>query len=218
VWGNGPNDVWAVGSDILHWNGTAWSSSTPAGFAYQLGGVWGSAPSDVWVVGRSCVMMTGPLSPGCTFGATILHWDGRAWSVSPLPVVAGGGLADNPGSFTGVWGTGPSDVWAGALESGEVSSYVILHWDGSAWSASKPLPAQSGPGGIWGSGPNDVWAVAVFGGPPAILHWDGSAWSSSHLPSSIADTTNTGGLAGVWGSGPCDVWAVGFDGTILHHP
>src|SRR5260221_13237206 len=29
VWGSGPNDVWAVGAGgvILHWNGTAWTSS-----------------------------------------------------------------------------------------------------------------------------------------------------------------------------------------------
>jgi hypothetical protein len=32
-----------------------------------------------------------------------LHWDGGAWSISCLPT---------KDSLTGVWGSGPGDVWA----------------------------------------------------------------------------------------------------------
>jgi hypothetical protein len=71
LWGSGPNDIWAVGSEgaIIHWNGSAWSSSA-SGTTGQLFDVWGSGPSDVWVVGREGIL---------------LHWDGSAWSPRSIP-------------------------------------------------------------------------------------------------------------------------------------
>jgi hypothetical protein len=107
--------------------------------------------------------------------------------------------------FGGVWGSGPSDVWAvGASSAGHTGT--ILHWNGSAWSAT-----SSGPtallSGVWGSGASDVWAVGDRG---AAVHWNGAAWSA------VVATGTTQSLGGVWGSGPSDVWAVGHGGTILH--
>jgi hypothetical protein len=213
VWGSGPNDVWAVGGAgagthdvsaiILHWDGSAWSTSPApvdghwAGY-YTLSGVWGSGPNDVWAVGGVCE--TG----GCIAG-TILHWDGSLWSAT-VPLSDGGAALVT--SLTGVWGSGPNDVWA-------VGDVGILHWDGSAWSAppfASPLLV-----GVWGSGPNDVWVVG-WGASP-VAHWDGSAWSRSALPASDGGRLWTTMLSSVWGSGTTDVWTLGgtYDGSLVLH-
>ena len=48
----GPDDIWAVGyaGDIVHWNGSAWST-TASGTTSNLSDVWGSGPDEVWAVG-----------------------------------------------------------------------------------------------------------------------------------------------------------------------
>jgi hypothetical protein len=98
VWGSGPKDVWAVGpGDLLHWNGTAWSS-VPAGAGKSLRAVWGTGPNDVWVVGGN-------------YSGSFLHWDGTVWSAL--------GTVDQ--NILAIWGSGPFDVWA----AGEFGA--ILH-------------------------------------------------------------------------------------------
>jgi hypothetical protein len=114
-----------------------------------------------------------------------------------------------PGRFEGVWGSGPSDVWAVGNHQTATTPVAgaIEHWDGTAWTAV-PNGAAYQLNAVWGTGPSDVWAVGEHG---TILHWNGAAWSA--VPSGTP-----GPLYGVWGSGPSDVWAVGFagTGTILH--
>jgi len=202
VWGSGPSDVWAVGPGlVLHWDGFTWLVSslpplTDGGTLYNLGGVWGSGPNDVWAVG-------GDMTDGTS--GTILHWNGSAWSTSPLPSIDGGAP---PSRVTGIWGSGPNDVWGVNSE--------ILHWNGAAWSVSA---SAMGGFALWGSGPSDVWAVGQNARGGETLHLDGSAWSVFPIPSVDGGAAlASSGLLGIWGSGPCDVWAVGLGGTILHHP
>ncbi len=56
----------------------------------------------------------------------------------------------------GVWGSGPSDVWAVGWGG------TILRWDGRAW-ARVSSGATVDLLGVWGSGPSDVWAVGEGG-------------------------------------------------------
>lgn len=64
VYASGPNDVWALMQDpaqantILHWDGTAWSTTTlpgpqEAGVSYIYSALDGTGPSDVWAVGMA---------------------------------------------------------------------------------------------------------------------------------------------------------------------
>src|SRR5438445_3430450 len=91
--------------------------------------------------------------------APVCSSDGWCWS-NPLP---------QGNHLHSAWGSASNDVWA-VGEGG-----TILHWDGTAWSAS-----ASGTGNllysVWGSASNDVWGVDDRG---TILHWDGTAWSVS---------------------------------------
>lgn len=105
--------------------------------------------------------------------------------------------------LSGVWGSGPTDVWA----VGEVGT--LLHWDGASWRGSTgnlQVGLRRDLHDVWGSGPADVWAVGNDG---TILHGDGTRWML--VPSPTPQR-----LLGVWGSGPNDVWAVGDEGTIIH--
>jgi hypothetical protein len=105
TWGSGPDDVWAVGapgttgqfvagtgfvdapaSNVMHWDGKAWSA-VESGTSARLVAVWGSGPKDVWAVGDK---------------GTIVHWNGAVWS----PVVSG-----TTDALLGIWGSRPDDIW-----------------------------------------------------------------------------------------------------------
>lgn len=108
-------------------------------------------------------------------------------------------MTANTSSYIGgVWGTGPSDVWAVGYP------FQIRHWDGTSWTTSE----QGGPGsysGVWGSATNNVF---VAGDNGTIKRWNGSTWL-------VLTTNSTQQLYSVWGDGTGTVIATGYNGTIL---
>lgn len=143
VSGSGPDDVWVVGDygTVLHWNGSTWAPFPLPEHGLgrlSLKGVWVGSSSDVWVAG------------GVIVGATaregiLLHFDGRAWTLTPAPA-----LED-------LWGASTTDVWA-------VGTLGVQHFDGTTWSASERVPSGvSALFGIWGRGPGEAWAVGSMG-------------------------------------------------------
>ncbi|MBX3263735.1 MAG: hypothetical protein KIS78_27325 [Labilithrix sp.] len=168
--------------------------------------VWGSASDDVWAVGAR---------------GTVLHWNGKAWQVSPT------GVDD---TFNAVWGTGASNVWIGA------SSHLMLRgggWnaDGGGWTLTPPLTAAGKRATIWdinGTGPNDVWAVgdyALVTHPTlgfmtiAAWHWSGDAWKMVPV---VNDFSRPGGdvqvaLRSVWPASSGDVWLGGVFGRTFRN-
>ncbi len=102
------------------------------------------------------------------------------------------------GSLSGVWGTGPDDVFivGGTEEKGE-----IYHYDGSDWGA---MTVPDGLGLLvwcYGFASDDVYVVGVSG---AMAHYDGSSWSA-------IETGTEKELWGVWGTSGSDLWIVGGD-------
>jgi cysteine-rich repeat protein len=212
VRGSAADDAWAVGDagTILHWNGTAWSSTTSGTRA--LRGVWAASATAAWAVGDS---------------ATIRRWNGTAWT------------AESAGSVTSdlfdVRGTSDTDVWAvgadgrilhrtggtwSAVSSGSSRTLhgvwapmatqvfaggfhgVIRLWDGAAWGTSTSgvtddLYAVSGASG-------NGWTVGEGG---TILRWSGTRWSSSSSATSAL-------LRGVYAAPSGLAWAVGDGGVI----
>lgn len=132
-------DVWAVGSAdsstlILHWDGTAWTqvpSPNPSTSENTLNGLAIGSSTDAWAVGSY-------FSPQ-GLQTLILHWDGTAWSqvASPNPSPALDQLFSVAAvSATSAWAVG--DYCAsncGIASATEVDRGLILHWNGSAWSA-----------------------------------------------------------------------------------
>lgn len=180
VWGSG-RDVFAVGrlGTILHYDGSAWSTSSTGNWYDYFAGVWGSSPQDVYVTGlRDSILHYDGSSwtrqyTGATAlalwgssshdvfavgGPTITHYDGVRWT----PQVSG-----TTNNLFAIWGSAPNDVFA-------VGAYgTILHYDGAAWSAQ----ASGITGhlyGVWGSSKYNVFAV----GQEVILRYDGTRWSS----------------------------------------
>ena len=52
------DDVYAVGSAILHYDGTAWSEVAISP-TYSLRGLWGMSSSDMYAVGYHSVILRG---------------------------------------------------------------------------------------------------------------------------------------------------------------
>ena len=98
-------DRGATSGTALHWNGSAWSS-TSTGTTVDLASVSGTASNDVWALGLG----------------TSLHWNGSAWSTVPgFPPNSTVDLFDGD-----IWAVAPNDVWVAlGLPDG------LAHFDGT---------------------------------------------------------------------------------------
>ncbi len=154
VWGSSAADVYAVGQDnvqepstgvILRYNGVNWASVfEEEGLAPTA--LWGSAANDIFVTG---FRLEGSEDDFRVVG-TILHYDGIRWSHMPLPAT---------GVLNEVSGSSGTDVFAVGEEG------VILHFDGTAWTASNPTTKALL--GVWATSPSEGFAVGVEG---TVLH------------------------------------------------
>jgi hypothetical protein len=193
-------EQWVVGKGgtVLRWNGSTWSGWL-AVTGEWLRGVWASSSSNVWAVGNAGTILrytgsswstvTSPTTSELRgiWGAasnsiwavgasgTVLKYNGTSWSLVTVPTTA---------HLSAVWGTSASDVWA-------VGAKVILHWNGSAWSATT---AAWDLASVWGTSTTDVWVASYSG----VMRWNGTSWNSS---------TSAHGYA-VRGSSATDVWVV----------
>lgn len=219
------SSVWAVGSGgnaplAERFDGVSWSIQPvpmPAGaIGGVLNGVKALSSSDAWAVGEY-------IDSGSMHHTLVEHWNGSAWSVVVSPDVSG---ADGS-SLSGVSAVSASDVWAvgSSLNSG-ITSTLVEHWNGSAWS----IVASPSPGsltnvlvGVSALAANDVWAVGVsdYGGgfQTLIEHWNGTTWSqvASVSPTSPSSLNSVVAVSG------SDAWAVGSSGggdaerTLVEH-
>ena len=174
------NEVWISGAGsrtggfVMHRGPSGWSSFTPPNGA-GYGSIWAAAPNDVWFAGSG-----------------FMHWDGAAFTTSPLPA----GLPPSP-DLSSLTGTAPDDIWA--VEYGTPSE--VFHYDGKAWTL---VPALSFDG-MRAVAKNDVWGVGFSG----VFHFDGATW----------EKVSTERLSRViWSSGSDDVWfgeSGHWDGKVL---
>jgi hypothetical protein len=171
------DDIWAVGdresvgnqvSLIEHFNGTTWSkvSSPNVGpFVNTFTRVSATSATDVWAVGFHLAV----------FGAnevnqtSVLHWNGRKWSVVESPSVN-----EQNNFLDGVVGTSAKDAWAvGFFDTGTAFETLIEHWDGSAWTiVSSPNSAGpinelldigvTGTGTLWTVGESSDFGLAAL--------------------------------------------------------
>jgi len=115
--------------------------------------IWGSGPTDVWAI---------------TEQPSVLHFDGRQWSQTPLAGM---------GTPLAVWGSGPRDVFV-VGEGG-----LALRWDGTRWNrlatgVTRDLVA------VQGRSATEVYVVAQAEHDtdrPLLLRWDGRQFTSSPL-------------------------------------
>ncbi len=219
-------DAWAVGgvydattgipSNLAeHWNGKAWTRvPVPVGSeGYgDLTSVAVFSASDAWAAG-------GLPQEEDASSSQMFHWNGKAWSQTPLPVIESGGLA-YPVYINAVKIASVDSVWAVGYW-GPVPVPLILHWNGTAWKRVT-VPALGTDGydllGLTLVSLDSAWAVGNDGGDlPLVLHWNGKAWSRVPAPFPSGgddgdDLNLTIGVTAVAGSTAAGVWAAGnFD-------
>jgi hypothetical protein len=190
------------------------------GSVVQRGGTWGDVP--VGSLSRVWASADGAIAGGVFAGSA--YFDGSQW----ISMTFGGAE-----SFTGLWGTGLSRLYAVG------SSGTIFEFDGSfavdyelTGSATDPWgfadgsgfaavgdavhvlaadkeevptdPGITGVSGLWGAAVDDLWAVGSAGG---LSHWDGGGWT--------AQTVGSASLLAIDGRSASEIYAVGSGGTIL---
>jgi hypothetical protein len=172
AWASGKNDVFVGGEygRVFHFNGTQWSTMN-SGAKEWIRGLSGTAPDNVFAVADDGVM----------------HYDGSAWSkISDTGARAVWAAEKNDAfagtqrdllryadgvwetvykgsysadlSFSALWGSSPSDVWAVGQNGG------IVHLDGSQGETTTGLPRLDA---VWGDGSGNL----VAAGYPVILRY-----------------------------------------------
>lgn len=185
--GTTDKDVWAVGTNghIVHWDGAKFSDHSMTTTA-TLYGVWAASPTDVWVVGGT------PEGGMKMPNDVLLHWDGRDFTPSPLPMTLGR-------TFFKVWGTSSSNLYV----VGEFGT--IWHRTGTTWALEGATPTPVATGNlttVFGCSASRVYAV---GGQDVLLSTDGKTWSRQNV------TVENGGVNGVSCAGS-GVFIDGFGG------
>lgn len=162
----GPNDVWAVGGQVVggngetlieHWDGTSWNVA-PDATSGTFGDIAGAGPSDLWAVGNYG-------NPQTHLSQTLTeHWNGTNWTVVPSPSVA-----NMSNYLVGVTARDSTDVWAvGSFTANTVTnlgSVLVLYWNGNTWQVqAAPSPdtyndilkavSWSSSGPVWAAGVN----------------------------------------------------------------
>ena len=205
-----PNDIWAVGDSVMHFDGTTWTAFAPAAKndISSLNGVVDISPTLAWAVGD------GQNKQGQR-GQVIEQWNGTGWSVFPGPRFA----ANDQPSLSAMTSTSADDIWAvGSLlgDDGQLLFFLFEHFDGTQWTATTILSGDAFLEGVSADAPNDAWAVG-FNGPEnddsrtLALHFDGDSWT--HIPTpSVGSGANQ--LNGVLALAPNDVWTVGFSTPV----
>jgi hypothetical protein len=210
-----PDDAWAVGAGAasggegfdpiaLHWDGSAWSSSTAA--VPPTGGLFAAVaaagPDDVWAVGNSGLNSTSE--------TLVEHFDGTAWRIVRSP------HRGIPSRLEGVAVAGQDDVWAVGQSAAAVGAPRMLRerWDGRRWTVQSGT-AKRGNLAAVSAAAGDVWSV----GQGAVLtstvatRFDGSSWRSTHSrnPSPVENE-----LLGISAVSPTETWATGgfYDGGL----
>ena len=114
---------------------------------------------------------------------------------------------DGLGALSGVWGSGPDDVW---IVGGAPGRADVLHYDGLTWEPEQ-VPADDLLVWVFGFGPDEVWSVGQSGN---VVRRTPSGWER-------LDAGTDQDLWGIWGNAPDDLWIVGGaidsgDPLILH--
>jgi hypothetical protein len=107
---------------------------------------------------------------------------------------------DGSSPVNSLWGSGPSDIWAGgATPDGRT---LLLHSDGrGTWTAVNGLPVDKQVLTGWSTAPNDIYVSAESSVNYELLHsTDGQSWD-------VEWTSQFGGVTAFWASAPTDVYA-----------
>jgi len=217
VWVLGRETVGSVTSPVVEeWNGTSWTDhppQVPPGSDLSFAGISTTGPEDVWIVG-------GRRNPHGHATTAVEHWNGSSWRFLAPPNRGSGAQVLQ---LTSVAEGTRGDVWASGLARYRRSRYryelLIDHWNGSAWTVTRPLgrSASYAAPSVAAAGPDDVWIGAAARTLPskrpnfyvAGFHWNGAGVTRILAP--ITPIRHIRAIALRFGpmglAGPDEVWS-----------
>ncbi|WP_394834446.1 hypothetical protein LVJ94_48910 [Pendulispora rubella] len=194
MWGASGSDIWAIGNEAFHYDGTKWSlfptSSFHPGFGNpppSLSEIWGTSSISAWGVG--------PI--------IIYRWNGSDW-VSP-PKLPGERLSLY--TFSGVWAENDNNVWVSGsryINGTNDLEKSLFQFKDDAWTTKYTQP-DGYYYSIWGSDAQHLW----IGGDNHILAYDGQNFVTVASGLSVR-------VQVIRGTSANDVWAFGTAGFISH--
>jgi len=174
VWVGGGGLGSGPGSLLLHGDGAHFEEIS-TGRSETLWWIGGSARDDLWAVGER---------------GLALHGDGSRWNVVETGTTA---------TLFGVWARAKDDAWAvGGSPNGAGPNDVLLHWNGTTWSAITPPTKGATYFKVWGG--DEIFVVGIG----VALRGNGTTWTPIAVPSKTSLFTVAGGSSGVFavGGGP----------------
>lgn len=199
----------------------AWVGRTNLGVpdfdSYEYRALWGSDAAQVWLAGSS--------KPGKSSDSILMRLDAsnldpnsrRFLPVPIQPLNNGERLSISAQSLTGIWGSGPGEVFAiGLLDFyNSTSSSItrrVLHLREQGLTSESLVQAGEGPElplAIWGSSSQDIWVMGQLG--LAYHSVDGASGIWTELSPPRIGQANWNGS---WGRSSSEVWRFGDQGRI----
>ncbi len=180
-----PNNVWAAGQHLLHWNNTEWKIEDVSTSIRKYPGasdLSALAANDIWVAD----------------GDSLLHWNGKQWNTSYSSKGKETFFPGAPLLFHKILAVSPNDVWALgsiniATNCGGLYGYTF-HWDGISWHKQSG-PRQEyffgcgGGGGyiddIYATASHEIWGISGR----SLVQWDGTGWRYFSCPYEGSEVT-----------------------------
>lgn len=184
IWGSSENDIYAVGSDVYHYDGVSWELFSDE----YVTDVWGTSSTNVYFSGL--------------YG-DVFHYDGTELDTIKTPV---GGTQER---LYGIWAWDESNIYAVGCYIyedpywGDIYTDIINHYDGIEWNAYcfYSLPSFNYYNAVWGTSADNIYATGVF----YTVKYDGDDWS--YLTQEFDGTD-------IWGSDSDDVYFASYSGVF----
>jgi hypothetical protein len=211
VWGAERDNVYVVGADTMHYDGTTWEKIDTCNTQNSFW-IWGTGPDDIYSW-SGCHYDGNDWEPSC-----LDSWHGEIWGTGPNDIYGAGdrGIVLRydgerceqiyyPGSETlrGIWGTGPDNIYV-VSDTFYTDHTGIKHYDGQNWETVEmpniyehlsPFLIQYF--GVWGTGADDVFiagfngitldkinssrSIRFFVNRGLMLHYNGTRWEDISL-------------------------------------
>ncbi len=150
IYATAPNNVYIVGHNdgafgkMYHYDGKKWQPVDLAFGISSLGSIYGFGPNNIWAVGHSSDYNPNP-PPNYLFSSKIIQYDGVKWKEHSM---SDGGMLQT------VWGSSPTDIWAGGVNT-------LLHYDGVRWTKQQMNPRDDGYYHIHGLSSNEIYLLGI---------------------------------------------------------
>ncbi len=174
MWGSGPNDLWAVGGGLYHFDGNSWSEIK----GYFPSVIFGFSQNDIWAAGNAA-------------DGRIWHFNGISWSLFCTCSISETAVL----FFSNIWGDAANNIYAVGYISISETEYkqLLLHYDGIKWKFVKMPEMRFGFYDVRSYGGKLVFTGArdeSYGSTYKVLEFDGSNFKEIYSGTSYAQMTS----------------------------